>query len=237
VDGAKRTFHFKTFFKELPTLQQLNIRRPDIYKKSTCPRCTTEEESDLHPFLCDNSQTTTLQFELVKMLNKECSARAHGNKQHTNIKDIWAKTQIFNNQSNKNNVSDHVTFADIIRGVVTNKMVETATEITNNHKSAKDAITAAINKFWDLKKQIWKARCEEIIAWERTQNINKKNKRTKPNKTKQTIKQKIDTNRLDIFQKNFISLTNIAMIQYLNNIDYFYNFIAANISASGVSTR
>jgi hypothetical protein len=146
-------------------------------------------------------------------------------------------TQIFNTNNNSTNKTDHVTFTDIIRGVVTNKIIEAATEITNNHKTAKEAISVAINRFWELKKQIWKNRCEEIIAWEKTQNIDKKSKRAKPKDKRKTEKDAGNTNRENSFQNNFISLTNLAMTHYLNNIDFFYNFIAVNISASGVSTH
>ncbi len=45
-------FKFKLFMKELPTLTQMNQRRPDLYKKTTCVLCSKEAESHEHVWMC-----------------------------------------------------------------------------------------------------------------------------------------------------------------------------------------
>jgi exonuclease III/ribonuclease HI len=222
-DSTNRTFRLKTFFKELPTMEKVHTRRPDLYLSKMCVICKKKEESDLHPFICTDEITTQLKKAYTKYLNEECSARAQGNKQEKNIADRWEDTQAAT-KPGKQQETFQTTFTDIIRGAITHEICNQATQITKNEKSAKEAVCVATNKLWDLKKNIWKERCDRVIAWEKINNITTKDKKKKT-KVKQK-KKKRDGNRIRTFQEKFISLTNIALTEYLYKIDFFYNFLS-----------
>ena len=57
LDNNQRSFRFKTWFKELPTIDKLHSRNPIIYTNNICKICNREPESDLHPFICGTSST------------------------------------------------------------------------------------------------------------------------------------------------------------------------------------
>jgi ribonuclease HI len=222
-DSVDRSFRHKTYFKELPTLNQLHIRRPDLYKIPTCITCGKTKEDDLHPFTCNPKNIQDLKDSYISFLSEECAARADGNKQRTDIRTTWRNTQIYNTNNNAN-LTDEVTFLDIIRGNITNKMIEVATSITNNITEAKKAITVATNKFWEKKKEVWKDRCNTVITWEKTQGINKKDKKNKKYPKKKYTKE--ESLRTKTFQEKYITLTNSAMTEYINNTDRFFNFLS-----------
>ncbi|RHZ87630.1 hypothetical protein Glove_33g28 [Diversispora epigaea] len=51
-DAKYRQFSLKLLNSELPTLNNLNKRKPWIYKTNTCPFCAMEVENNIHVFTC-----------------------------------------------------------------------------------------------------------------------------------------------------------------------------------------
>src|SRR4051812_10952939 len=68
---------------------------------------------------------------------------------------------------------------DILRGAITHKMISIAEEITGQKDTAKKAILKATERFWTLKKEVWKNHCDITIQWEKKNKITKKIKKQK----------------------------------------------------------
>jgi hypothetical protein len=242
-DSIERTFRMKTWIQELPTMDKLNTRNPKLYPSPNCIICNRQIETDLHPFICGTG-SNRLQQKLIFFLTEECAARAQGNKQSEIIQDQWTNTQIFSKYNQETEAWHHVEWKDIIRGAITHKMVQTATKITNNSSSAKEAILKAMERFWEEKKQVWKLRCDITINWEKEQGITKREKRKKNPTKPQLIRnpQKNNTPNLVKYLKNkfkilYIELTNLSITNTLTNSYFLDNNFTINISASGVLTR
>jgi hypothetical protein len=239
-DSKSRTFRFKTWIKELPTMEKLHKRNPEIYINKTCKICNRHTDSDLHPFTC-GVNIPHLQNKLTTFLTEECSARANQTKQNEPIPEKWKQTQIYTQHNEEPQPWHKTEWKDILRGVITHKILQIAEEITGNKESAKEAVLQAMEKFWQLKYETWKFRCDIVTQWEKENNITKKQKKTNPKKTHHKT-QKPPPNKeqkytTDIFNSLYINLTNIALTNIINNGHSFFNFFSISISASGVLTR
>ncbi len=49
-----RTFKYKIFSEELPTLARLKQRRPDLYPVDECLSCRCHSETQAHLWICAN---------------------------------------------------------------------------------------------------------------------------------------------------------------------------------------
>jgi len=77
IQHRHHAFKYKLFMNELPTLNQINMRRPDLYKKTTCVLCSQESESQEHVWTCPvhhNTWTNILnkaaQFLLCEIIRR-----------------------------------------------------------------------------------------------------------------------------------------------------------------------
>ena len=123
-------------------------------------------------------------------------------------------------------------------------MLDTAITITNNNTKAKEAIIAATQKFWEIKREVWRERCKVVNTWEKKHKINSKDKKdqnsqkrinkTTQNKTQPT---QLDKYIKETFKHLYIKLTNHALEETLTNSYYIQNIPSINISASRVLTH
>ena len=71
-------FDLKLIVEELPTLEKLKIRRPDLYKEETlCPRCNKEKEDFLHIWRCTDSKGKMkgLVYQVLEKMEEETSEK------------------------------------------------------------------------------------------------------------------------------------------------------------------
>jgi hypothetical protein len=101
------------------------------------------------------------------------------NSRFTKKQSTNTKLQINNTINKTTNYNNPHTFKDIIRGIVPYNLIETITEITGDINKAKEAILATYKFMNKIKQEIWQIRCNKFIEWEQTQNISKKDKKTK----------------------------------------------------------
>jgi ribonuclease HI/uncharacterized protein YlaI len=175
-DSSMRTFRIKTWLRELPTINKLHERKPTIYKDNKCKICSRNIDIDLHPLTC-GINIQHLRNKYTTYLTEECAARTNGNTQKEKINLKWKNTQIFTEHKDTTKPWHKTEWLDILRGVITHKLVKTAEQITGNKSMAKEAILKATERFWTAKYKVWKFRCDIVIQWEKEQNITKKMKK------------------------------------------------------------
>ena len=83
-NSQKRAFWFKLIHQELPTLDNLAIRRPEIYQDhQNCPRCLCEKETTEHLFTCTKAKG---HFEKMWTKTKEDLLKTKGQEKDDKVK-------------------------------------------------------------------------------------------------------------------------------------------------------
>ena len=185
-DSQSKAFWIKLAQNELPTLENLAKRRPEIYgNRQRCILCNTEKESVQHLFTC-----IALRRELAEVWSKTEENLLRTRKKDQEIdqeKDQEKKKEIIKKVKEKTRSSPQ-NFFSITIGLFDKKEVNEAKEYTGWSRSkCSDFITTICDQ---LRKQffdtIWKKRCEEIINWERSLGITTREKKKKKTKSKET---------------------------------------------------
>jgi hypothetical protein len=170
---------------ELPTLSNLKKRKPEIYRDATCPICGSDEEDTAHLFECPAFRNTRKNIweEVKKKVTKKLSEITKGKKGENSDRGDQPKKiiQLIGQWERKlgNTSQDLINtclglFSDTDRKTWNSKAKE------DNIKGARSQ--ALLNWFsYSLlklyQKKSWMPRCERIIAWERTRNINSRSKK------------------------------------------------------------
>ena len=71
--AKERNFRIKIISNELPTLETLQKRRPDLYKRKTCIQCDTQTETTNHLFECKVS--VKIQEEIWNKLQEKIEVK------------------------------------------------------------------------------------------------------------------------------------------------------------------
>ena len=90
-DSKRRSFLLKLIHNELPTLDKLRTRRPDLFGPVTiCPLCNEENETREHIFKCKGleSQINQAWKKAMEKIFKEMEKILLGKKGKTNIKKM-----------------------------------------------------------------------------------------------------------------------------------------------------
>jgi hypothetical protein len=146
-------------------------RRPDLYNNLYCPRCNTYEETFDHVWLCSTNGLTI--FHLMQLFKQHLfdalqTFDASLNMSFLSHKFLW----------NIDSDPLHLTFIDIIKGIIPGFLVEKILRVTNNRKYTIDLLQILYDALYaDLKKFIWQPRCDAMISLEKSLNIDKKEKK------------------------------------------------------------
>src|SRR6185369_10354323 len=74
AEDKKGTCNVRLIVDELPTIEKLKVRKPDLYPKNQgCPRCNKEEENFQHIWTCDKNSTRIEELipQLLQTLDEE----------------------------------------------------------------------------------------------------------------------------------------------------------------------
>jgi ribonuclease HI len=189
--AKERNFRVKLMNNELPTLHNLQTRRPDIYKDATCLTCGNREENTEHIFDCPALLSTRLQIwkevkEKTVSKFKEISKKGNKNdrKDHPTgliqLINQW-ETQFSNSSQDLINMCLGL-FDEEKKQTWINKAKEDGLKNAEG-QILLDLLSCKLLKLF--RKKIWIPRCERTIAWEKTQNINFRLKRRKEKATRE----------------------------------------------------
>ena len=167
-------FRYKLLFDELPTMNILSQRRPDLYPPTLkCFNCTSFEETNLHVWSCDGLPSTIsrlMKFKDILNLSRDSL--------FTRLSSIW-KTNHPNDipLSNRDFLrlpcwstvlsSSSYTGYDLLRGFVSRSLVEFVHNITYSQILTHSLINKLVFKLQDRSYQhIWLPRCNDMQQWE-----------------------------------------------------------------------
>jgi ribonuclease HI len=171
----KRSFHFKLLHDELPTLQKLAIRKPNIYKnRFYCPSCHTQPEDRNHLFSC---LALTAKYQeiwiksVIKTIKKgpKTKTEEHTKRLKTAMIDLYG--------SQFCNTTEIITFTC---GIISDSFTTLTTSVFKNNRDAVNFLQQWSSNFRNMfRKEIWIQRCKLINKLEKLQGLTKKIKQGK----------------------------------------------------------
>jgi ribonuclease HI len=189
--AKERSFRIKLINDELPTLYNLSKRKPGIYRDSTCPLCGIREENTGHIFECSASRNTRLQIweEVKKKITSKFQEISDKGNKNNNRQDRPIRLLQLIDQWEEQFSNSSQDLINMCLGLFDNIKKQTwdrkAREDGLRSSASQIILDLLSHKLLKLfRKKVWIPRCEKIIAWEQTQNINRKVKRKKEEPTK-----------------------------------------------------
>ena len=142
---------------ELPTLDKLIIRRPDLYKNWKCPRCNRVEETLHHLWECSTSIG----------IFKEIILEYINNIKRLTLRVISRKNMYLQKDFEINIIKYFHKISDIYK-LIENKIPRTLIKkiyiLVNSKEKIYTILHQAFNKMYiDLKEKIWILKCKIMI--------------------------------------------------------------------------
>ena len=185
-----RTYFIKCINQQLPVLELLNTRHPDLYPNNICTRCKIFKESQSHLWTCNHSIpiikdiiisfTTKLGSLIFKKLKKLKSNHNHKEFYISSSKNFCSKSSFFSLATLAQQHQDNsLQLSHLIYGFVPTTLLLYIKSLELSHS---DAITISYKStFWfalQTKIQIWNNRCKIQIQNDKARHIFKKQKKT-----------------------------------------------------------
>jgi hypothetical protein len=155
----------------LPTLEELNRRRPEIYTTVECQVCQVgEKETQAHLASCSEQKS------LWKRIQKVATATAwNGLKEEE--KNRIPPQVLYKTLFGETEAEEIANREVLIKGLTTIKVEKRLKQLLSKQATQKciDIVTRTVwNTFYD---QVWRVRCDKIQAWEKKTNITNKMKK------------------------------------------------------------
>ncbi|GET66236.1 RNA-directed DNA polymerase from mobile element jockey-like [Rhizophagus irregularis DAOM 181602=DAOM 197198] len=177
--SSHRTFKFKLFLEDLPTLEHLKRIRPDLYIDILlCRSCLDSEEDFMHLFMCKCRRIAMEQILLSyqhHFINKLQEAGDLVNKDPSLIINKFKSFPCWSFSSS------NWTSYSLVRGCLPKSFVEFFEEFSIPRNSAMKVISAIHNHFIQkIRKRIWLPHSYDKSKWEDAMNITHKLKLSRP---------------------------------------------------------
>src|SRR5436190_5201258 len=169
----------KFLIEELPTVEHVKKRRPDLYNNWACPRCNIFDETFQHIWLCmENSRDANLihimdnfkqnLLDILQLYDPSLSQH-YLDCQHINdCQHLWDTFDSL----------QHLTFIDIIKGFVPGFLSDRLFGLYKNRSLVLDILSHIYHDlFISIYTKIWLPRCEAMITKEKQHNISTKEKK------------------------------------------------------------
>ena len=190
-NSKEKAFWIKIMHNELPTLDNLAIRKPKLYyDHQKCPLCLVEKETINHLFHCPATQE-----ELKNIWPRTEKILFDLEKDKENPKETKGKRDLINRIKRRAN-REHQGYLKTIVGLVKKEDVIELKILTGlSENRCRDFILKFCEIFRrQFQNSIWKNRCKEVINMEITLGITSRRKKSKgkendPNKNSEMIKE------------------------------------------------
>jgi hypothetical protein len=168
----KKAHRLKLMLNELPTIEHLKKKRPDLYDLWNCPMCKDQPETWDHVFSCQNhvALIRTMIFNhkkrLLSLINQfSFCVITSSELDHYSIWLYYVDDILF-------------TFVDIIKGFVPLFLYDTIFSFVKSKKIVLSIISIFMNNIYiDFMNNIWKPRCNQQLLIEEHLGIDKKEKK------------------------------------------------------------
>ncbi|GET55983.1 ribonuclease H-like domain-containing protein [Rhizophagus irregularis DAOM 181602=DAOM 197198] len=177
--SSHRTFKFKLFLEDLPTLEHLKRIRPDLYIDILlCRSCLDSKEDFMHLFMCKCRRIAMEQILLSyqhHFINKLQEAGDLVNKDPSLVINKFKSLSCWSFSSS------NWTSYSLVRGCLPKSFVAFFDELSIPRNSAMKVISAIHNHFIQkIRKRIWLPRSYDKSKWEDAMNITHKLKLSRP---------------------------------------------------------
>jgi len=162
----QRSFKYKLFSEELPTLTQLKIRRPDLYVDDKCLQCQYRPETQEHLWTCSQHQTTWR--SILNRAAELCDCTLKQLNEHY-TKNIELVLELI-----------HESRTFITKGIVSEKLYEIVHQQARAVPKTHLIIAQVYNFIYrQIYTHIWIPRCDRVVNHERRQGITNRMKRSR----------------------------------------------------------
>ncbi|GET55806.1 hypothetical protein GLOIN_2v1783661 [Rhizophagus irregularis DAOM 181602=DAOM 197198] len=177
--SSHRTFKFKLFLEDLPTLEHLKRIRPDLYIDILlCRSCLDSKEDFMHLFMCKCRRIAMEQILLFYQHHFIIKLQEAGDLVKKDPSLIINK---FKSLPCWSFSSSNWTSYSLVRGCLPLSFVEFFEELSIPRNSAMKVISAIHNHFIQkIRKRIWLPRSYDKSKWEDVMNITHKLKLSRP---------------------------------------------------------
>jgi ribonuclease HI len=181
--SSRRSAFIKCIIDKLPTLEELNRRRPDIYTTVECQVCQDKvKETQAHLAACKG------QRNLWKRIQKVTIATAW--KKLKEEEKIQIPLYVLYTALFGKTETEEVKIREaLIKGLIPKETQDKLAELLNTRSRQQFANTVAITAWDTFYEQVWRIRCEKIIEWEEKIGITGRIKRKKGGNLKESKKQ------------------------------------------------
>src|SRR6266498_3697350 len=179
MESFQRTFKLKLLYEELPLMNNLIRRRPDLYQNASCFHCSTGVENQDHLWTCDpashlNRRSRLQDFQsiislardsLISTLQKKWKSQSLH--KHTVITQIY-QLQCWELTSQP----DALTSVDLLKGLFPHALYSSVHEIIGSHEHTVNLLYKTVYKLQlRLYQFIWLRCCYDFSEWEISQHI------------------------------------------------------------------
>ena len=220
--SSKKKSRVKYLIEELPTIEHMKKRRPDLYNNWLCPNCESQQETFSHVWLCPSVSHVMNQIiiaskqDIVRLITEKVTALHPGRvsslpstilDQHS----VWSL--IYS--------ADEFTFLDLIKGFVPKEFsLAVGVFLTNPNDLKSLIVTFLDNLHVRIRDQIWSPRCELIIDKEKTLNITSRQK-----KRKNSSSIRNNSNTVLISSDSTLATNNLGFIDFIQTGRNWLDFI------------
>ena len=162
----RKSHKIKFLLEELPTVEHIKLRRPDLYDGWNCPSCKNHIETFTHVWNCHNHRPSidTIIFNRKKHLVQLVNQYGFSSIMTRDLSHdtLWSCDP-----------SNNINFVDVIKGVVPRSLVCNINSFVNNINITRQILSIFYNNIYlDINNEIWKP--DEFHA-----NIDRKKKHKK----------------------------------------------------------
>jgi len=177
-----KAFQVKCFTQELPCLNTLQIRRPDLYTPDwKCASCRREQEDFHHIWFC-LARRSNLMSCINDTINQLCASLSSLRKSSISptTRNLIAKLPMWSLVDDP----DQLTLIDTIKGAVSTALIDLLTSLGLTPAQ----ITSVVSSMYSflnglLRINLWKPRCDDFAQAELARGITIKKKKSKYNRS------------------------------------------------------
>ena len=164
----------KFLLEEIPTIEHMKLRRPDLYEHWNCQMCYQHKESFEHVWICSqhthilNGIIYRIKHLLISLVRKFSTSDDRISLRHLSHSHLWSPVPS----------PSQLTFIDLIKGVVPSFLVRIIDNFVKDKLITRSILSLFFNNLYlDIMERLWKPRCEVVLRMEQHCNINRRVKK------------------------------------------------------------
>ena len=250
-DNKKKSFLLKLAHNELPTLDRLIIRRPDLYgQDKTCPLCNKKDETREHIFECEELKGKMDQAwkKTIEKLTKETKKVLLDKKEKTDAKKTANQEEeqiaTFTRKFEERILGSRQRLLDFTIGLIEQRLIQEYKKLLKEIQPKNRSTTTKVKKVLittskkfqkNFKKMVWNYRCEKRVEIDKIKGIGLREKKNKPPSSTKKRDDKREKRNRDKTPKALEERTNTMTPDNENGVlEKIYDWIRGGIRWLGI---